>query len=752
MSYSNKSIILPILFLVFLGISMLGGMGCDLIYPFDPYEPENENTTQITQYKCFTPLNRMGMENKELPGDVKVEVHRTVTEKKVEGVDYLEDKYERVCGEWRPPKTGASKIGPKGLVTGMSNIYCDSNIALEKINYKNINGSGWIATTYANKEQNDLNNEAMEYQITFPADNSDFTVYLACDTRICKKIPSSPWLPGGIGTIIPDALVFPKSTLSVPRSMDLYKVDMSKLIDHIIDGKTVKQLILPGTSYGINSTSTPVDVLPHLIIVKPKEKVGNHIEQPAVASIAYNSCDDCDIITDLAAAKKHRKVIACTDEIKTEFLQKMGIETSNLEQYTCGEPICTSENTCPDCTDIGSKKSGLHANSKSYIRRSVIRFGQKPIQSKATITVDGNKVNGNVDGFLDFNYHLTGKGGMETVSEIQIDDFVLHVDKMNTGAGTFTNTVVSAIRTDKAKCKDPNPPFRQPCAEYSLDPGTFGVGIVSDRGEKDKFFGSGSNIASVPILIDHKNRTFTLPPFPFSGAVQTDDGPLGMTLVLDLHGYFENFSPQASAIESDRHSECDKVWIDKTPPVLILGNKTALRLTASTSFELYGDALPAKPDNFLWYEDYGLVTERFLGKGENLILPPGTLGYGVHDITLFLQDSHGVADTDQITVSVTDTLAPKIDTPKQQIHLLRPEEEKRRINLAPPEAEDECAAKVSVMGIGLPDNNLFGPGIWEITWRADDGHGNTIDTKQKITVMKAKEPSRRPFNNLRPTP
>ncbi len=66
-----------------------------------------------------------------------------------------------------------------------------------------------------------------------------------------------------------------------------------------------------------------------------------------------------------------------------------------------------------------------------------------------------------------------------------------------------------------------------------------------------------------------------------------------------------------------------------------------------------GDGIAA----YQWLEDSGTPGEALLGTGETL---PVTLSLGVHDITLRVTDTTGLQSTDDLTVSVEDTVPPEI--------------------------------------------------------------------------------------------
>ncbi|HEU5181669.1 MAG TPA: VCBS repeat-containing protein [Candidatus Polarisedimenticolia bacterium] len=107
---------------------------------------------------------------------------------------------------------------------------------------------------------------------------------------------------------------------------------------------------------------------------------------------------------------------------------------------------------------------------------------------------------------------------------------------------------------------------------------------------------------------------------------------------------------------------------------------------------LDGSTSSGSISTFEWFEDFGQPGQRLLGTGVTL---HATLGLGAHHITLRVADPAGTHATDEIIVTVADTVAPTL-TVDLTPHLLWPANNKMVDVIARVQATDACGGRVEV--------------------------------------------------------
>ena len=158
------------------------------------------------------------------------------------------------------------------------------------------------------------------------------------------------------------------------------------------------------------------------------------------------------------------------------------------------------------------------------------------------------------------------------------------------------------------------------------------------------------------------------------------------------------------------------------------------------------DSIPA--NNYEWYEDYGLVTEKLWGTGSHVVIPQGSLSFGVHSITLLVRDNDGVVDTDSFDVDVYDQTPPSLTIPPDAYRMvIPPDQTPALVSLGQASASDGCSSQVLVTNDG-PSDSRFAAGVTPVTWTADDGRGNLKSLVQKVFVFEVQEPSCVRFGRL----
>ncbi len=121
---------------------------------------------------------------------------------------------------------------------------------------------------------------------------------------------------------------------------------------------------------------------------------------------------------------------------------------------------------------------------------------------------------------------------------------------------------------------------------------------------------------------------------------------------------------------------------------------------------LDGSASTGDIATFEWFEDYGQTGQMLLGTGETLHV---TLAPGVHPITLRVTDPAGAQATDEITVTIADSVAPEITvqlTPDQ----LWPANNKMVEVTAHVTATDACGRPIDIKLTSIQEEGFAGNG------------------------------------------
>ena len=157
------------------------------------------------------------------------------------------------------------------------------------------------------------------------------------------------------------------------------------------------------------------------------------------------------------------------------------------------------------------------------------------------------------------------------------------------------------------------------------------------------------------------------------------------------------------------------------------GALTGVTLDGTQSSDPDGDT----PLTYEWREGATV-----LGTGSTLNTQ---LAFGSHIITLKVTDPSGAFSEDTLTVDVVDNSEPSITAPPNVSVSTGPGATSCDVyisdaTLGAASATDGCSATVTITRTGVPAGNLFPVGQTVITYTADDGHGNTKNAMQIVTV------------------
>lgn len=580
-------------------------------------------------------------------------------------------------------------------------LYHDRDVVIYAIGDDELKGSLLVPTGFAEWK----NSDPVYWGIGF---NNDIdSLYVAYDSR--AVIPS--WLkndytqyrdrnskPARIVTSIPDPSQQAGGGYPNFLTLDLYRHEKPLSGGDRVD--------LPGNSFdSIDATNQAKrakdwseikvgDPLMYVVLIKPKAEWdcsnGHKVE-----TVGLNDCIDIEKGDTKQLAEF--KAVQMWNQ-KFPYLHKKNIQCANTAKC----PKCE-----PNCTVTGHL---LTMKPKAFAYSSEIEF---VAPSTARIAVAGRSNVLPVKGRLHFEY--SGKA-----HDLTLHGMSLFIDPFSTDEGHFTEIVVNLLETSTAHCKGFTVPD-MPCNQYELLPSTFFAAENFKLDSKPHLFVS-ENSASMPISIDHTTRTFTIGGNLASSAKVNGD-TLPIDVDLDLVGKFVNFAPTPIGDESDTFSQC----VEGT-------NMNPIHLNATGSYDVY-EPLPAYPAAYQWIEDYGQLTEKTWGEGKTLTLGKGQLAFGRHDITLRVEDAHGVAASTSLQVEVADTLPPRLDVPADVYMLFLEDPGLVAVPIGMAHAKDMCSGQVVVTNDAPGDLRFPSDRITEVTWRAEDLRGNVTTGIQRVYAM-----------------
>lgn len=630
-----------------------------------------------------------------------------------------------------------AKEDPNGLKPGKQ-AYSDRDWTISEIGAARLRGAAWIQTRY------DENFIAGNVHFHFEILGSDsegrpgagvHAVYIAYDRTASRKPywlmdPKryKPLVEGGGQpvwiTIKGDGDMTPGGGHEI--KLDLYRSAQDPKVDPIF-------MIPPNESGGAQWPSSIR--YPYMIIIEP-DRDWDDSDSVKTSENAHGSRCVC-----LAAGTEATSADDARQKAKGRVQSDLDHEYEGLDHvFKCVAGDATVEADPPCCcptADTVKAECGLTLKTYSYRLSSRVRLDPTKFPSGATVEAPDQTVQTfAITGWLDFEYMLDDLGRMPLV---QLQGMTLTAVPKSPPECDFSDIRLALLApvTATASGTGAKALFATPCNYYEIPNGAF-VLAGSANGHGGTFAGTGQNCQPLLIKIDHATRSFHLKGGPFNLKTETTEGEIERKAFLDLRAYFEHFAPVARGSESQRYSECCEG-----------ANCSSIHLDAGASFQIYGDPLPASPQNYRWYEDYWLVTEKLLGYGRQFAISPHTLGFGVHTITLVLQDDHGTLAADTFDVEVGDTSPPILNIPPNIVRLEHCEPgDLVEVDIGKASAKDACSNKIAITN-NAPDGHLFPAGeVTEVTWMAHDGHGNLSGAKQTITLLA--KPGKQ-LKDLRPT-
>lgn len=468
---------------------------------------------------------------------------------------------------------------------------------------------------------------------------------------------------------------------------------------------THDKLNLPGNRYGNPGFSKVAPASPLMYVVFLRPLTAPDCSNPTFNKRDYRTACYTPYDSSQESEARQEAVQATTRDFQAKWGPDKQVR--NVQINSCAWlGACTT-------TVYGSM---LTIQPTDYSENSEVEFSSAV--STATVTIGEDTATTHMSGHLQFEYQLNSLAQMETM---RINNFYLEGGDFDSRIGLVSNIVVGLLKACDAQCMDSAMPFGSPCRHYRVPVGTFlcTEGCVIDG---DPLSFTTANEGALDIMLDAATRDFRIIGGPLHTTVAVDDENVPVDVSIDLTGHVLNYAPNAAAgSEGNPFAECSEQ-----------SNHTPMYLYAGQSFDV-DETLP--PGSYEWYEDYDLVTERLLGTGSLVIIPPHTLGYGIHRITLLVRDSYGVAATDTMEVEVRDTVPPTLNVPADiVIFQAAATAGPVQVEIGQATGSDTCDSRIRITH-NAPAGGVFQPGQTDVTWVADDGRTNLTTKIQRVVII-----------------
>jgi len=280
-------------------------------------------------------------------------------------------------------------------------------------------------------------------------------------------------------------------------------------------------------------------------------------------------------------------------------------------------------------------------------------------------------------------------------SDVEIGGFDLWGHPVQLSGGPKVDSLTIAQNaTIVAQCADamPRGEFRL-CDRYLVPAGDeqgFNAGAVA-RIRGRALTTILSNTRPMELTINFAAMTYRLHGGPVEGTFEVNGDQLQAKITVNLEGSFTNLAPVAGLAEPVLEWECQD------------GGQAVVSISAASSFD---DLDPTDVVAYQWAEDAGSLTDTVLSNQQVLST---AMSFGEHDLTLIVEDSHGISASKRFAVRVVDS---RIDDVTLPADIWEPRQDRSGAVVAVGSASgnDMCSGKVGVES-DIPAGNHFPPGF-----------------------------------------
>ena len=258
------------------------------------------------------------------------------------------------------------------------------------------------------------------------------------------------------------------------------------------------------------------------------------------------------------------------------------------------------------------------------------------------------------------------------------------------------------------------------CDSYTVPTGGLTL-TVSAAVDGNRILMSVRNQSDLALAVDTAAMTFSMAGGPLTGSIEISGDTYQVEGMLQVAGPFTNLAPVAQLAEPVLEVEC-------------VDNDTA---PVSLSANAFDQLHPGSIADLRWYEDAGAVTQRLLAAGPyqtTLVVP---MTFGVHQMTLEVEDTSGVIADEHFEVAVVDTRIDVVNPPPDLWAMSGPLPSGgvgASLCVGQATADDNCSGSVLIDREG-PACGDFPVGVSVVEWRFDDLRGNVVRHPQQIFVV-----------------
>lgn len=461
----------------------------------------------------------------------------------------------------------------------------------------------------------------------------------------------------------------------------------------------------------------------YLVLVRPKPRIDPSNKKEIANEVVIEYCDTgCAAPAVPSQPLKDRAVKATLQEWVDKPANKVKWKTSHDQ----GRLVLEQDDSTCECVEapaVGKWCSKLTAGDgtnrrvNAWMRSSIGAIdASDSTLAVEVIDVDSGNVTGSgvaqLEGEIEFH--------IDTQSNVQLGELTMYGQNVTLSDGTRLDDIsIGQDATIVAFCDDglPPGPFRL-CGDYLVpdlpEPGFQASAYCKVNGHQLTV--ELDNAAPMPLQVDLNAMTFLMVGGPLEGSFKINGTDYLVRIRIDMGGHFTSLAPVASIAETPRYWECGD------------GGIAHVMLDASASDDQLN---PGTVIGYRWVEDEGAVTENVLG---NSMAITESMVFGIHDITLNVQDNDLVWSSLDLEIEVGDSKIDSVNPPADIWRLVPPRTPGEYVNIGQGYGDDICSGQVLVTNDADP-SGWYSPGLSVVNWRFDDFNGNIVNHQQKIFLV-----------------